>query len=110
MVLFTHNVEKIKGATHKNGDIDHTCKRTLRHLSVVISGWRGGCRVPDEDGVLYAGRVAHLAVWRHAVARYLRCASDTSGRPALVEHGRHLPRVSQEFPGLERGRDRRHQG
>ena len=27
MVLFTHNVKKIKGAAHTNGDVDDTCKR-----------------------------------------------------------------------------------
>ena len=30
MVLFTHNVKKIKGAAHKNGDVDGRCKRGLR--------------------------------------------------------------------------------
>ena len=29
-VLFTHNVKKIKGAAHKNGDIDDMCKRALK--------------------------------------------------------------------------------
>ena len=28
MVLFTHNVKKIKGAADKNGDVDGTCKQT----------------------------------------------------------------------------------
>ena len=26
MALFTHNIKKIKGAAHKNGDIGGTCK------------------------------------------------------------------------------------
>ena len=29
MVLFTHDVKKIKGAAHKNGDVDGTRKRSL---------------------------------------------------------------------------------
>ena len=28
-MLFTHNVEEIKGAAHKNGDIDGACKRAF---------------------------------------------------------------------------------
>ena len=28
-VLFTHNVNKIKDAAHKNGDVDDKCKETL---------------------------------------------------------------------------------
>ena len=27
MVLFTHNIKKIEGAAHKNGEFDGTCKR-----------------------------------------------------------------------------------
>ena len=29
MLLLTHNVKKIKGAAHKNGEVDGTCKWTL---------------------------------------------------------------------------------
>ena len=29
MVLFTHDVKKIKGAAHKNGDVHGTRKRSL---------------------------------------------------------------------------------
>ena len=29
MVLFTHNVKKINGAAHENGDVDDMCKRAL---------------------------------------------------------------------------------
>ena len=29
MVLFTHNVKKIKGVAHKNVGVNGTCKRTL---------------------------------------------------------------------------------
>ena len=29
MVLFTHKVKKIKGAAHKNGNIDSMCKRAF---------------------------------------------------------------------------------
>ena len=29
MELLTNNVKKIKGAAHKNGDVDGKCKRTL---------------------------------------------------------------------------------
>ena len=29
MMLLTHNIKKIKGAVHKNGDTDCTCKRSL---------------------------------------------------------------------------------
>ena len=28
-MLFTHNVEKIKGVNNKNANVDVTCKRTL---------------------------------------------------------------------------------
>ena len=34
MVLFTPNVKKMKGAAHKNGDVDETSKRDL-------TGWDG---------------------------------------------------------------------
>ena len=34
MVLFTHNVKKIKGAAHKNRDLDDICKRTLTPTTV----------------------------------------------------------------------------
>ena len=41
MVQFTRNVEKIKGAAHKNGDVDGTCKglftRTV-NVTVIVSG------------------------------------------------------------------------
>ena len=30
MELFTHSVKKIKGAAHKNGDVDSTCEKGLR--------------------------------------------------------------------------------
>ena len=33
MVLFIYNVKKIKGAAHKNDDVDGTCKRTLESKS-----------------------------------------------------------------------------
>ena len=29
MMLFIRNVKKIKGAAHKNGDVDGTCKQTI---------------------------------------------------------------------------------
>ena len=32
MVLFTHAVNKIKGAADKNGLKNATCKRTLKHI------------------------------------------------------------------------------
>ena len=31
-MLLTHNVKKIKGVAHKNGDIDGTCKQDLSIL------------------------------------------------------------------------------
>ena len=34
MVLSTPDVKKMKGAAHKNGDIDATCKRALLHLAL----------------------------------------------------------------------------
>ena len=36
MVLFTHNVKKIKGAAHKNGYVDGTCKRGLRNSHSLV--------------------------------------------------------------------------
>ena len=39
MVLFTHNVKKIKGAAHKNVDIDYTCKGGLNVREFVKGGW-----------------------------------------------------------------------
>ena len=33
MVLFTHNIKKIEGAAHKNGDVDGECKWDLRFRS-----------------------------------------------------------------------------
>ena len=38
MVLFTHNVKKIKDATYKNGNIYGTCKRGLIYVNVTCSG------------------------------------------------------------------------
>ena len=39
--VFTHNVEKIKGAAHKNSDVEGTCKlaftRTV-NLTIFVSG------------------------------------------------------------------------
>ena len=32
MVLFTHNVNKIKGEAHKNSDFDGTCQRGLNKI------------------------------------------------------------------------------
>ena len=29
MVVFTYNVKKIKGAAHKNGEVDGMCKRAF---------------------------------------------------------------------------------
>ena len=37
MVLFTRNVKNIKGAAHKNGDIDGTCKWGPGFLVVTIT-------------------------------------------------------------------------
>ena len=36
MVLFTCNVQNIKYATHKNGDVNVTCKRTFIILQVTF--------------------------------------------------------------------------
>ena len=36
MVLFTHNVKKIKGAAHKNGDVDGKCRRTLYAIVLTV--------------------------------------------------------------------------
>ena len=33
MVLFLHKVKKANGAAHKNGDVDGTCKQTLKVCS-----------------------------------------------------------------------------
>ena len=55
MALFTRNVKKIKGAAHKNGDIDGACKRTLVKYPVGISitGWISLCvNVPFTNDVL----------------------------------------------------------
>ena len=34
MVLFTHNVKKIRGTAHKNSDIDGTYKRALKRNEI----------------------------------------------------------------------------
>ena len=39
MVLFTHNVKKIKVAAHKNGDVDGTCKQSYKQTSVNEHLW-----------------------------------------------------------------------
>ena len=43
MVLFTHIIKKIKGAAYKNGDVDGTCKRSLKcellTFTFKSSGW-----------------------------------------------------------------------
>ena len=31
-MLFAHKVEKIKGASHKNGDVDSTCQRGYKNV------------------------------------------------------------------------------
>ena len=36
MVLFTHDVKKIKGAADKNGLKNATCKRTFTHTSIFV--------------------------------------------------------------------------
>ena len=36
MALFTHNIKKIKGAAHKNGDVDGTRKGALNKFIVVL--------------------------------------------------------------------------
>ena len=36
MVLFTHSVKKIKGATHENGYVDGTCKRVFTPYVDII--------------------------------------------------------------------------
>ena len=41
MVQFTRNVEKIKGAAHKKGDVDGTCKALFTctvNVTVFVSG------------------------------------------------------------------------
>ena len=35
MVLFTRNIKKIKGAFHKNGDVDGICKRALKSVYIL---------------------------------------------------------------------------
>ena len=47
-VLFTHNVKKIKDAVHSNGDIDGTCKRSLKVcLRYVLLSTRVICCVKE---------------------------------------------------------------
>ena len=36
MALFTRKVKKIKGAVHKNVDVDDTCKRPLSHNTLIM--------------------------------------------------------------------------
>ena len=61
MVLFTHNVEKIKYVPHKNGDVDGTCKRSLR---------RRVNRLADSENVLGASHA-------HPAGKY-RCESTSN--------------------------------
>ena len=37
MALFTLDVKKIKGAAHKNVDVDGTCKRDFRSAHLILS-------------------------------------------------------------------------
>ena len=37
-MLFAHKVEKIKGASHKNGDVDSTCQRGYKKCRVRKAG------------------------------------------------------------------------
>ena len=37
MVLFTHNVKKIKGAAHKKTDVNGTCKGGPKACSVTVT-------------------------------------------------------------------------
>ena len=39
MVMFRNNFKKIKGAAHKNGDIDGTCKGGLNVREFVKGRW-----------------------------------------------------------------------
>ena len=36
MMLFTHNIKKIKGAAPKNGDIDSTCKQAFSSANKMV--------------------------------------------------------------------------
>ena len=40
MVLFTHNIKKIKGAAHKNCDVDGTCKWAFSHKDLTSTKGR----------------------------------------------------------------------
>ena len=42
MAPFTHNVKKIKGAVHKNVDIDATCKQAFRPIARLPIDVGGG--------------------------------------------------------------------
>ena len=48
MVLFTQNIEKIKDATHKNGDVDSTCKWGLTHQKATPSSHSSSVNVPNQ--------------------------------------------------------------
>ena len=41
MMLFTHNIEKIKGAAHRDGEIDDKCRRgfTDEKRSCLVAGY-----------------------------------------------------------------------
>ena len=36
MVLFTRNVKKIKGAAHKNGEVEGMCKRAFNCAIIIV--------------------------------------------------------------------------
>ena len=42
MMLLAHSIKKFKGAVHKNGDIDGTCKRSLILQYFLVSFTPGG--------------------------------------------------------------------
>ena len=47
MAPFTHNVKKIKGAVHKKGDIDATCKQAFRPIARLPIDVGNGVGVGD---------------------------------------------------------------
>ena len=44
MAWITHNVKKIEGAAHKNGDVDGTCKRAFTQIDTG-TGANGVCNM-----------------------------------------------------------------